>query len=891
MALLGNFIGGALGLQSGESYTQSVEAANRLQELQRKNQARKNQLAYGVDTEMRGGTAGVKPLAAPEPFDFDTLQQPGLKNIPVVPPAMVDQEGGVADGVPPAGEEVKPPVTQTKPSVTETKPSELTIPKFDSSKTVIDPKTNQNVPNAPNQITKPKYQGLRWKLLPDGVEDENDVSDEDKQSLHVQGFPWKVVTKNGGQIVVHNGVEYDIVDITGDGSSFQIVDRFGRPNFPLTDAFTKARSRGITNTEITPRDTSEQIDLGAAAVDNSFIANALKTIEENKFQNGVTNTTTALARQFGIDEGEALALLAIESNFGTVKYDSRSSTRGPLQIQNLAFKDVKTYYSGAKPAGVNMSDAEWARLVQVAAALPKNHSNLTGTKDQIAAGLLYYKMIGLKGVAPEFRAAAYYDGYGKYIGIDSIADVKSFSGPNTLESVLKYNSAFLNMKGYMGEVANYYYPSGGALPGQSTTTQGNTVGQTVPSETQTQAQTQTQTQTQTAPVQTQTQTSTSVETMPAPTKFDGGFEIRMEDGPVVYKDGKPVTRFMESTPEGSMQAAEAYIAEQLGQTVVTPNITIAGKEEKSAANEGVDPDITKFLKDPPAIGIEMKNIMRARELEQQLLQRRIDEANAQIEANNRKVQEYERMAQVARISGDLDGYTRYRGLADTVNAQSVQLRNAARVAVDEGRVKMLGYDNKILLAQGAQALQDLTYGSTARAGAVLSAYSGLDIKVQPRSDGKFDIVVQGEVQATYTMNQLSDKLQSAFSQAYRDQKQKDAAKRQTYLFEKNVDLQVELAKERQKLISTIKEKTLQGKIDAYLKSIENAKGEFKTLNNGMAVIFDGQNYFLLNPEAIVTDPETQEKSKQPRLFPLDMAQAQALASGVGSAEAFKNAAK
>ena len=62
MALLGNFIGGALGLQSAESYTQSVEAANRLQELQRKNQARENQLAYGVDTEMRGGTAGVKPF-------------------------------------------------------------------------------------------------------------------------------------------------------------------------------------------------------------------------------------------------------------------------------------------------------------------------------------------------------------------------------------------------------------------------------------------------------------------------------------------------------------------------------------------------------------------------------------------------------------------------------------------------------------------------------------------------------------------------------------------------------------------------------------------------------------------------------------------------------------
>ena len=184
------------------------------------------------------------------------------------------------------------------------------------------------------------------------------MSDEEKQSLHVQGFPWKVIDKNGGKVVVHNGVEYDIKEV-GDGS-FILTNRMGMPNYPLTDAFTKARIRGITDTEIKPRTNSYEDDLAAATVDNDFIANALKSVKDNKFRNGITISTVGFARQFGVDEGEALGLLAVESNFGNVKFDNRSSTRGPLQIQNLAYKDVKAFYKGPKPDGV--TDAQWSAM-------------------------------------------------------------------------------------------------------------------------------------------------------------------------------------------------------------------------------------------------------------------------------------------------------------------------------------------------------------------------------------------------------------------------------------------------------------------------------------------------------------------------------------------------
>ena len=805
MALLGNFIGGALGMQSAEDYEGAVTSASRLQALQRKNQFTKDMMNSAKPADP-AAVRQVAPFNPGDAFAFDNLQQPGLRNIPVPP---VDQEGGVAQGIDEADkvtdQEVKPPLED--PYI---EPVAPTVPEFDSGKTVINPNDNQNVPN--NQIPKPEFQQPDLnKLYPQGVVAENDVSDEDKQSLHVQGFPWKILDKNGGKVVIHNGVEYDIKKI---GDSYVLTNRMGMPNYPLTDAFTKGRSRGITNTEITPRDTSEQIDLGAAAVDNSFIANALKTIKENKFQNGVTNTTTALARQLGIDEGEALALLAIESNFGTVKYDSRSSTRGPLQIQNLAFKDVKAYFKGANPANSGVSDEQWSRMTSAAANLPKNHSNLTNTQDQIAAGLLYYSMIGLKGVAPEFRAAAYYDGYGKYIGIDSIADVKSFSGPNTLESVLKYNSAFLSMKGYMGQVADYYYPQGGALAGASTTTQGNTVGQpNMPTD-----------------VQIVADASEALDSADTTQTDKTDAEIVAEANKAL--DGTAPVTNTDGTKKESIVTAEVTEPEQ---------------------------EIAKFLENPPSIGIEMQNLLNSRQLGVDNLNRQLQSLNEQINANNAKAAEYDRFADIALANGQIATFERYSGLADGLIKQSNDLRNSGIDAQNQARVAMQEFDNKMLLVQGAKALQDLSFGSTARAGAVLSAFSGLDIQVVPRSDGQFDITINGQPQGNpLTYDQLADKLQSTYSAAFRESKQTRAAKRADQRFEKDLDTAAEIAKieaEMQKVLTTDRQKAY---LDLIKEEAKAAKGQMLSLGEGKALIkTPGGRYIFIDPAGRVPDPKSE----------------------------------
>ena len=355
---------------------------------------------------------------------------------------------------------------------------------LDTSKTVIVP-GDEKGSGSQDQITKPEFGSPDLSVLfPQGVTQKDNVSDEEKEALHVFGQPWKIMDKNGGKILVHNGVEYNIVDVFKDGSSFVLQDRYGRNTAPpaLQNAFTQGRAKGITNTEIVPEDATVETKAGAGAIRNKFVNNAVKAVDNDRFRNLQTEMTIEQARLLGVDQGKALSLLAIESNFGGVDF-TKGPARGALQIEEPAYKDVKAFYAGKTPAGVDA--AEWAKLKQAAAQLPKSFLQLTDNRDQITAGLLYFKLIEFKGVAPEFQGAAYNDGYGKFIGINSLKDVKNFAKGHDFKSVNTYNQAFLSLNGYLNKVGNYYYPVSGNQPpiakvgppsGTTTTTTGNTGG-------------------------------------------------------------------------------------------------------------------------------------------------------------------------------------------------------------------------------------------------------------------------------------------------------------------------------------------------------------------------------------------------------------------------------
>ena len=281
----------------------------------------------------------------------------------------------------------------------------------------------------------------------------------------------------------------------------------------------------------------------------------------------------------------------------------------------------------------------------------------------------------------------------------------------------------------------------------------------------------------------------------------------------------------------------------------------------------------------------MNNLLKQRELTVESINRQLQLTNEKINAANAKAAEYDRYANIALANGQIADFERYKSLAQTEVDNARILRDESIIARDGKQIEILQYDNKMLLVQGAQALRDLSFGSTARAGAVMSAFTGLDIKVQPRSDGKFDIVVQGNVQQTLTMAQLSDRLQRTYSQAYRDSQTKIQTERQTYLFEKSVDLEVKLAEEQAKFINQMKTDQLKYEAERFLEKMKQMGGEFKALGNGMALIQQGGQFFLVNPSKVVkgADGKAEERLDVQQI---QLAQAMALLSGASQGEDF-----
>ena len=628
----------------------------------------------------------------------------------------------------------------------------------------------------------------------------------------MQGFPWKVIDKNGGKIVVHNGVEYNIKDVFGDGSSLMLVDRYDRPNQVLTDAFTKGRARGITNTELVPRTSSSQDDLAAATVDNSFISNALKSIKNNKFQNGFTQSTVTFARLFGIDEGEALSLLAVESNFGNVSDRKGARSKGPLQIQGPAYKDVRDFYKGNNPANSGLTDIQWNQMVDIAQNLPKNHANLTNSGDQIAAGLLYYKMIGLKGVAPKFRAAAYYDGYAKYIGINDISDIKNFSGPNTLQSVTKYNSAVLGMKDYLGQVSNYYYPVGGA----STAAANNQNTQTTTSSAVTNNQTSGQTT-----VANNNQVASNNQLAGLKT------DLKTEDAST-DKSAQSANTGNQGTASKDVSSLQIQSGVDTGGTKIEETVPKADPVVKPPAF---------YTNDPSKLGFDLRNYLEERSLI-------INQTNQNVQILAQRSDYFRRLAEVSRIGGTDEAS--YNQLINN----STELMAKAQTMQQAGALEAKKAENKIMYLQGMQGLQDLANGSVNRAAAVWSQYSGMDIRINPRSDGKYDVTLNGKPYKTYDLKTLSETLQLAFDQGYRKSQQTAATTRALKSFE----AQLEILKENYKSYNTRQEKLLQGRIDIIKKQEEQDSTVKLTIdtNSGVAYVQRGGQFFMLKIDQVET---------------------------------------
>jgi len=788
MALLGNFIGGALGMQSANDYAVAVDSASKLQALQRKNQIREN-LKNNITPSDAEAVTPAPTFNPGDAFAFDNLQQPGLRNIPKPPPEVKTKPNVVAPEV------VTTPENQDDYNIgsggefdTTPPPSdELTVPNFEPE---ADPDFDKIGKSGVTDITQ--------------VDPESSAFAQDIQKLFADGDFQALFNRLGDRAATGYG------DTLAGSPAGRIYGYFtDNPAEALARSKSVAASKWYRTEEARKYFLQNPNQLTAAAVDptgwyNTFKQEQPKRQEIRKEQKIVTNsaaladkriasltddktltgalksnkvqTVRSAAAAIGFDPNFATAIMGIESSFGTSKnLTSTKGAKGIMQVMPGTFDQMRVWYTNpANIAKYNIPDS----VVNLAKTMKK------GSMTDPTAGLLYLK-------------------YGEYIGVPKNLLAAGYQGG--MESVLR-----------LGRPTN-------ANDGALTNTDYN-------------------------------RTVISVYNKLIGTEGAGAVSTRVGLGDL-SATGTGTTQTDTTAAEIVAEANKA-----LDGTATVTNTD--GTEKKSIATTEVtepEQEIVTFLENPPSIGIEMQNLLDSRKLQLEIFERSSQRVNEQIAANNAKAAEYDQMARIYLQGGDIANYEKYSGLADGMAKQSTELKNGVLEAQDAVRLELSELDNKILLVQGAKALQDLSFGSTARAGAVLSAFSGLDIQVVKRTDNLYDITINGQPQGSpLTYDQLADKLQSTYSAAFRESKQTRAAKRADLVFEKDLDTAAEIAKIEAQMQRELTVEQRKAYLDLIKEEAKAAKGQMLSLGEGKALIkTPGGRYIFIDPAGRVPDPKSE----------------------------------
>jgi hypothetical protein len=171
------------------------------------------------------------------------------------------------------------------------------------------------------------------------------------------------------------------------------------------------------------------------------------------------------------------------------------------------------------------------------------------------------------------------------------------------------------------------------------------------------------------------------------------------------------------------------------------------------------------------------------------------------------------------------------------------------------RQQILSLDNDAMRLQGELALQELAVaGSPQRLTAVWSHYSGMPVSVQPRSDGTYNVLVNGQsYRQGLTEDQVTVMARSSFDKAYRDALQQASASANAQVFETGLKTQSEIAVARAtqeaQMVREIIIEQAKGNTQMGLEMLKQRGYTVTPLGDGTVMLTpkDGSQPFTYNP--------------------------------------------
>ena len=821
MASFGSFLGTALGTDP-QAFQRGAENQLKLQALQRAEQDRLNLKNYAPNQMNLGVNLRETPNLDSSQFGSDQLF--------IEPPKKVEPEVKVETiEVPKVEEKVEENVTE-----------ESTV---GDDQTVID---NQET-NTPSTLVLPNFDADADRDMSKiGVSKTPDITQIDAQdSKFLQAID--KLRADGNFQGIMSSIQTRIATGYGDMLAGSPA---GRAWGWLTDSPDEASKRADSKAALDWFQSDEARryfeqnpnEITGASVDpigfhKTFIADAparkeIKINEESKgkadqlilnvtnnFNKGLSTSTSVDVSQMsdllGLDKFMALSVLGVESDFGRNLSDAGAGAQGAMQVMPGTFDQMKAWYTN--PDNIKKYNIS-PRIVDIAKRLDPKSAQM-----QTMAGLMYLK-------------------YGEYIGVPKNLLAAGYQGG--METVLKSgkpssaNDGNLTNADYNRAVVEVYNSMVTQFGGTVSTSNNETADLT--------------TDNKVAEVVTD-DTKTKDAGVDTSTLIEGAItnDIEKQKADKFFAD--------EAKSDNTTNTAKANenvsSLEVVGTEVITPNdsnITNGDVEKEGEVNS---PAI--YIENPSKVGFDMQQAQKTRE-----------EAVRAFNLVNRQVSDYQRLAEIYRVSGSMDKYFEYKSLAEQAYSNALASRDA-----------VTKLDNSMVYLQGMQGLNDLRFGNnTNRLSQVWSMYSGRDVRVVPRSDGLFNITMDGEtISEGVSQRDVGHLAQLQFDSSYRETVKAAAGERSAKLFDQSLDVNMEQVK----MINELTIERFKAEAANMLETLKQVGAEFKAIGDGSGkgIVQKGGEIYLFDPMMEYTKPNSDEKEYRPGLKKLTMGEATSLLSG------------
>jgi len=827
MASFGSFLGTALGTDP-QAFNRGAENQLKLQGLQRAEQARLNLKNYAPNQMNLGVQLRDQPNLDSSQFGSDQLfieppkkVEPEVVKPEVITPPVID-EGVTSDGF------IENEVENESTNKVDIAPSlELELPNFnpdadsDMSKigtsgtvdiTQLDPEASAFVRDIQKLFANGDFQALMQKIAGKAATGYGDTL-----AGNPIGRLYGYLTDNPEEELARSkSVEAAKWFRTEKARKYfqQNPDQLQEASIDPTGWYNRFKEDEPARKEIKINEESK----GKA---DTLVTNITNNLDKG-LKTETSQDVIKMSDLLGFDKYIALSILGVESNFGQNLSDAGAGAQGAMQVMPGTFDQMKAWYTN--PTNIEKYNIP-ANIVDIA-----NRLNPEIAQHQTFAGLMYLKYGEYIGVPKNLLAAGYQGGMEtvKKNGQPSSANDGNLTNVDYNRAVIEVYNSMVTQFGFNGEPV----PSGNNEIANLDTKK---VAGIVTDDTKT--------------------TDAGVDTS---TLIEGAITNDIEKAKA--NDFFADEAKSDNTTNTAKASENVSSLEVVGTEVITPNDSNITNGDVETEGEVNSPAV--YIENPSKIAFDMQQAIKTRE-----------EAVKAFNLVNRQISDYQRLAEIYRVSGQMDKYFEYKGLAEQAYSNALASRDA-----------VTKLDNSMVYLQGMQGLNDLRFGNnTNRLSQVWSMYSGRDVRVVPRSDGLFNITMDGEtISEGVSQRDVGHLAQLQFDSSYRETVKAAAGERSAKLFDQSLDVNMEQVK----MINELTIERFKSEAANMLETLKQVGAEFKAIGDGSGkgIVQKGGEIYLFDPMMEYTKPNSDEKEYRPGLKKLSLGEATALLSGNAYAE-------